>query len=115
MKITEVSEILHRTCDNCRFSKKEPFDVPCSYCEGYSNWTPLYSKASESEPEPTGDGQIVLYQVMKDLIDRAEIGKEKYGTYLKTDNGRSALMDAYQEALDLCMYLKQTLMEESAE
>ena len=157
----KVSEILHRTCDNCRFSKKEPFDVPCSYCENYSNWTSLYSKESkiaeetkkensvktcdncrfsnkssdsypccyckdysnwislsfeeydeiESEPEPGEDGQVVLYQVLKDLIDRAEVGKKEYGTYLKTNNGRSALKDAYEEALDLCMYLKQTLLE----
>ena len=107
----KVSEILHRTCDNCRFFKKGPFDAPCSYCEGYSNWTSLYSKASESEPKPTGNGQTVLYLVLKDLIDRAEVGKKEYGTYLKTNNGRSALTDAYEEALDLCMYLKQALLE----
>jgi hypothetical protein len=39
------------------------------------------------------------------------MGKAKYGTELKTHNGRKALVDAYQEALDLCLYLKQALME----
>lgn len=43
---------------------------------------------------------------------RADFGKDKYGTFLRTGNGRNALVDAYQEALDLCMYLKQLLMEQ---
>jgi len=38
--------------------------------------------------------------------------ERKYGTVLKTHNGRNALMDAYQEALNLCMYLKQALLEQ---
>ncbi len=63
------------------------------------------------EPQPTGNGRKVLDEVLRDLTLRAETGKEKYGTYLRTDNGRDALVDAYQEALDLCMYLKQKLME----
>ena len=42
----------------------------------------------------------------------AEMGKQKYGHYLETDNGRNALQDAYEEALDMCMYLKQKLLEE---
>jgi hypothetical protein len=50
-------------------------------------------------------------QVMADLQARSDMGKEKYGTRLTTENGRGALMDAYQEALDLCCYLKQDIME----
>ena len=53
----------------------------------------------------------VGFLVAKDLIDRAEVGKEKYGTYLMTHNGRDALMDAYQEACDLLMYLGQCILE----
>lgn len=68
--------------------------------------------ATIHEPKPDGKGDVVLFDVIKDLEARAETGKEKYGTYLRTKNGRNALMDAYQEALDLCMYLKQKLMEE---
>ncbi len=64
------------------------------------------------EPTPTGNGRIVLDEVMKDLKERARVGREKYGTPLKTNNGRRALVDAYQEALDMCMYLKQALMEQ---
>lgn len=70
------------------------------------------SKADKPEPKPTAGRDIVLTAVLQDLRDRAEAGKLKYGTYLMTHNGRNALMDAYQEALDLCMYLKQALMEQ---
>lgn len=40
------------------------------------------------------------------------MGEQKYGTRLQTFNGRNALIDAYQEALDLVMYLRQKFLEE---
>jgi hypothetical protein len=70
--------------------------------------------ATKHEPPPTKGKKKVLDLVLKDLTDRAEVGKERYGTYLEIHNGRDALMDAYQEALDLSMYLRQA-MEERAE
>jgi hypothetical protein len=39
------------------------------------------------------------------------MGRRKYGTALEANNGRDALMDAYQEALDLAMYLRQAIAE----
>ena len=68
--------------------------------------------ASVQEPAPSGAGVVVVDLVANDLRIRAEAGKKKYGTYLRTENGRSALIDAYQEALDLCMYLRQRIEEE---
>jgi len=41
----------------------------------------------------------------------ASVLLQKYGTYLQTHNGRDALWDAYQEAMDLCMYLRQAILE----
>jgi hypothetical protein len=62
---------------------------------------------------PPHEGKTkVLDHVISDLQARAEMGKSKYGHYLETDNGRNALQDAYEEALDMCMYLKQKLLEE---
>lgn len=69
------------------------------------------SRASGHEPMPVGEGKIILPLVLKDLEDRADTGKIKYGTYLRANNGRDSLMDAYQEALDLCMYLRQAIYE----
>jgi len=67
---------------------------------------------SISQPPPKIGRETVLNEVLEDLKQRAEAGKEKYGFYLQTFNGRNALIDAYQEALDLAMYLKQKIMEE---
>jgi hypothetical protein len=60
-----------------------------------------------------GDSEV-LAAVLADLKYRSEIGRRKYGTVLKTHNGRDALVDAYQEACDLVMYLKQLLMEKDS-
>lgn len=71
------------------------------------------SNAYTPEPMPHyKEGErIVLEKVMEDLRKRAEVGKKKYGDYLRTRDGRNTLIDAYQEALDLAMYLAKAIME----
>lgn len=49
--------------------------------------------------------------VVHDLKVRKIAGTAKYGTPLQANNGRDALLDAYEEALDLCQYLKQAIIE----
>ena len=49
--------------------------------------------------------------VMQDVAERKRLGIERYGTPLQAFNGRDALVDAYQEALDLVQYLRQALYE----
>lgn len=49
--------------------------------------------------------------VRADLETRERLGVERYGTALYPRNGRDALQDAYEEALDLACYLKQELLE----
>lgn len=49
--------------------------------------------------------------VQEDLRARMTKGRDTYGTDLYAHNGRDALVDAYQEALDLCMYLRQAIEE----
>ena len=71
----------------------------------------MQTNASKYQPDPKGDGEIVLNQVLADLQERAEIGKEKYGTYLRANNGRDALWDLYQELLDGVMYIRQLIIE----
>jgi hypothetical protein len=65
---------------------------------------------SKAQPAPTGDGDPVLVEVISDLVTRRGHGIKKYGTELRACNGRDGLADAYQESLDLSMYLKQELM-----
>jgi hypothetical protein len=55
--------------------------------------------------------ESVQEQVIKDIRIRMGIGIQRYGTLLQPNNGRDALLDAYEEALDLTMYLKQALLE----
>lgn len=50
--------------------------------------------------------------VRDDLVAREQLGRENYGTSLYPHNGRKALQDAYEEALDLACYLKQALIEQ---
>ncbi|MGL5282737.1 MAG: hypothetical protein ACRC8W_13500 [Plesiomonas shigelloides] len=64
------------------------------------------------QPTPHGSGDPILGMVLADLTNRALVGKEKYGEPLKAHNGRNALQDAYEEALDMCMYLRQALEEQ---
>ena len=42
-----------------------------------------------------------------DMKARHELGLQRYGTALTVWNGRDAVVDAYQEALDLVVYVQQ--------
>ena len=68
--------------------------------------------ATSKQSAPKGSGSPILGMVLADLTNRALEGKEKYGEPLKAHNGRNALWDAYQEALDLAMYLRQLIQEQ---
>jgi hypothetical protein len=43
--------------------------------------------------------------IIDDMRQRDAMGRERYGVPLTADNGRNHLVDAYQEALDLLVYL----------
>lgn len=49
--------------------------------------------------------------VVADMQARDEFGRSKYGTPLQVGNGRDHLADAYQEALDMAVYLKAWTLE----
>lgn len=70
------------------------------------------TKASEYQPHPRRGEKVVVDVILADIRERAEVGRQKYGHYLETNNGRNPLWDAYQEAIDLVMYLRQALLEE---
>lgn len=50
--------------------------------------------------------------VIKDMDVRRLMGIERYGRPVVPNNGRRALQDAYEEVLDLAVYLKQKLAED---
>lgn len=70
-------------------------------------------QTDQPAPMPT-DGPHIHDLVVADMLGRKQLGQRKYGTPLQADNGRSHLQDAYEEALDLAVYLKAAL-EQSRE
>ena len=72
---------------------------------------------STLDPQPApvrNESRPVWHLVIEDMLARDEGGREKYGTPLQANNGRDVLMDAYEEALDLCVYLRQAIEERKA-
>lgn len=64
------------------------------------------------QPMPTPNEHPSIQGLVRaDLETREQIGIQRYGTALQPHNGRDALRDAYEEALDLACYLKQALIE----
>lgn len=61
-------------------------------------------------PEPA-DGPVMHDLVRADLQARLELGISRYGQPLRAFNGRDPLRDAYEEILDLSVYLKQSMIE----
>ena len=67
--------------------------------------------ATADQQKPYGKGTDIAESVKWDIELRVEKGKLQYGERLKSHNGRDALMDAYQEAIDLALYLRQAIEE----
>lgn len=66
----------------------------------------------QDQPDPKQSTHPAVWGlVMKDMVDRDQTGRERYGVPLQGHNGRDALVDAYQEALDLAVYLRQAIYE----
>lgn len=65
----------------------------------------------DQPPPVPNDRPSILALVRADLEERERVGIQRYGTPLQAHNGRDALVDAYQEALDLAAYLRQAIEE----
>ena len=64
------------------------------------------------EPPPEAAGGPAMWDlVIADMRDRDRFGTEKYGQRLVAHDGRDAMKDAYQEALDLCVYFRKAIYE----
>jgi len=65
------------------------------------------------EPGPIKNDKPAVWDlVVMDMLERDAEGQRKYATRLQPGNGRKSLVDAYQEALDLCVYLRQAIYEQ---
>lgn len=67
---------------------------------------------NKPEPEPERNELPGVWAlVIGDMAERDMDGRKKYGVPLQPFNGRDALLDAYKEALDQCVYLRQMIYE----
>lgn len=53
--------------------------------------------------------------VIEDMVERDNLGLERYGVRLQPFNGRNSLIDLYEELLDAVVYIKQKIIEEQDE
>lgn len=73
------------------------------------------TEIADQPPPVPNDRPSVLALVRADLEEREQVGIQRYGTPLQAHNGRDALVDAYQEALDLAAYLRQAIEERAGD
>lgn len=64
--------------------------------------------------DPDGYVRWLESLVLEDIRRRDEYGTKKYNTRLQPHNGRDYLRDAYDEALDLVVYLRGCMYERDA-
>ena len=118
------SRILHMACNGCGGASG-----PCGYHKSISvdglirkfakhhQFCSLKRDGLRNRPGdqvlPTKNDQPYVHDLVSaDILARGELGARRYGTRLQPFNGRNALQDAYEEALDLCCYLRQKMLEE---
>jgi hypothetical protein len=63
------------------------------------------------QPLPTAGRECVQDRLIDEIRARRELGVQRYGSPLMTHNGRDALQDAWEESIDLAVYLTQMRME----
>lgn len=99
---------------NCVARMKNGISPCCSRC-AYTDTHHVPPVQKWGEPAPVKNDSVPVHAlVVEDVISRMKFGIGKYGTPLQAGNGRDALKDAYEEALDLCCYLRQALEERDA-
>lgn len=93
---------------------------PHCACESFATcnreslqWTtPTKPQREGDQPMPRPNTNAPVWPiVMQDMQARHELGIKRYGTPLQANNGRDTLRDAYEEALDLAVYLRTAIYE----
>lgn len=72
---------------------------------------PIVNYTTPQAPPQPSSAPASWDLVITDMKARDAFGTQKYNQQLQPHNGRDALKDAYQEALDLCVYLRTALYE----
>jgi hypothetical protein len=77
----------------------------CVYCKAAAGI------ATMQQPPPSPASGDIWLDVIELMHHRRLLGIKRYGTPLQAHNGRDALVDARDEALDMVAYLTQAIKE----
>ena len=104
----------------CRRTKDHapPHLDPHSSAGPYQWWNgqavPTKQREGDQVLPTVNDHPDIQSQVQADLEARRQVGISRYGTALQPFNGRDTLRDAYEEAMDLTVYLRSLLTMKEA-
>ena len=106
---------------------KDNLIIECTNCHSrHGVYSACLSEATQPEPAPIRTDEPHIWDlviediqikaiaglrepIIADMRARDAMGFERYGAHLQASNGRNPLVHAYQEALDLTVYLRQAL------
>ena len=101
--------------DNKNLSEHEPMPIPNDFWGVMKEDIEQKDEPAKNDleqPAPIHDDLPAVWNlVISDMKSRDEFGRSHYGVPLQPHNVRDALKDAYAEALDLCVYLRQAIFE----
>lgn len=128
-----MSQEQKRDCSTCAHDARTDEVEPCRGCrwntelDSFTAWqpradavgtrqepagAPIGTAAIPAQPDPVPSANPAAWSlVMRDMLARDEMGRQKYGVRLQPGNGRDTLRDAYEEALDLAVYLRTAIYE----
>jgi hypothetical protein len=107
------------TCGGCKYlgERTGEHSWRCNVKAGVEtvtapSWEACGAFDAKAQPAPTPNGLPRVHDlVLTDLEGRLAQGLRTYGVPLQPHNGRDALRDAYEEAIDLAFYLRQAIFE----
>jgi len=103
-------------CFDCLALKTGPENIPALINHMAEHGTTKPTKQREGDqPLPTGGQQCVQDLIIAEMQESKRVGQERYGSVLKTFNGRSTIQDIAEEARDLHVYLTQVRAEAEAD
>lgn len=83
-----------------------------NHMNGDESWPNTFKQREGDQPLPVpNEHPDIQSAVIADIEKRRELGIQRYGTALQPLNGRDMLVDAYDEAIDLAIYLKGAIVE----
>lgn len=70
-------------------------------------------REGDTQPMPKASYAPIAHRMVQDDLERRlEVGIQRYGQPLQAFNGRNSLRDAYEEVLDLAVYLRNAIYEQ---